>query len=232
MADVDNVLVSSIPPRTDNVAHQQRVEELNTALQDLAIKAGANFVSNDKSFRLADGQPNDGYLHNDGIHLYRRGTMRIIGNLSLVMPSTSENKECVQPNSDDLSHDDLQTVRPKRNRSSLRPRPREGYVPAYTRREGHVPTPPRRERNMPESPRPFNRNSEPHEPRAGSENRRRHLNTMTPQGRRSADSNNRPGRPCAYYNEHNHREKNCRYGQPIRCHLCGQPGHKEKWHEY
>ena len=58
VAGVDNVLVSSIPPRTDNVAHQQRVEELNTALQDLAIKAGANFVSNDKSFRLADGQPN------------------------------------------------------------------------------------------------------------------------------------------------------------------------------
>ena len=58
VAGVDNVLVSSIPPRTDNVAHQQRVEELNTALQDLAIKAGANLVSNDKSFRLADGQPN------------------------------------------------------------------------------------------------------------------------------------------------------------------------------
>ena len=150
MAGVDNVLVSSIPPRTDNVAHQQRVEELNTVLQDMAIKAGANFVSNDKSFRLADSQPNDGYLHNDGIHLNRRRTLRIIGNLGLVMPSTSDNKECVQRNSDDLSHDDWQTVRTKRNRSSLRPRRHEGYVPAYTRREGHVP---RRERNMPESPR-------------------------------------------------------------------------------
>ena len=232
VAGVDNVLVSSIPPRTDNVAHQQRVEELNTVLQDLAIKAGVNFVSNDKSFRLADGQPNDGYLHNDGIHLNRRGTLRIIGNLGLVMPSTSDNKECAQRNSDDLSHDDWQTVRPKRNRPSLRPRRHEGYVPAYARREGHVPTPPRRERNMPESPRPFSRNSELHEPHAGSENRRRHLNTMTPQGRRGADSNNQPGRPCAYCNEHNHSEKNCRHGQPITCHLCGQPGHKEKWHQY
>ena len=54
-----NVLVSSIPPRTDDVIRQQRVE-------DVSAKVGVTFISNDKSFRLADGQPNDGYLCKDG----------------------------------------------------------------------------------------------------------------------------------------------------------------------
>ena len=51
-----NVLVSSIPPRSDDVLRQQRVEELNTILQDVSAKVGVTFISNDKSFRLADGQ--------------------------------------------------------------------------------------------------------------------------------------------------------------------------------
>ena len=93
VASVGNVTISSIPPRTANVERQQRVEELNTLLQDMTTKAGANFVSNDKSFRLADGQPNDGYLHNDGVHLNNRGTARMIRNLGLVMRSTCEDTE-------------------------------------------------------------------------------------------------------------------------------------------
>ena len=89
-ASVGNVTVSSIPPRTDNVGGQQRVEELNTVPQDMTTKAGANFVSNDKSFRLTNGQPNDGYLHNDGVHLINRGTARMIRNLGLVRRSACE----------------------------------------------------------------------------------------------------------------------------------------------
>ena len=58
--------------------------------QDMTTKAGANFVSNDKSFRLIDGQPNDGYLHNDGVHLINRGTARMIRNLGLVRRSACE----------------------------------------------------------------------------------------------------------------------------------------------
>ena len=78
-----NVLVSSIPPRTDDVIRQQRVEQLNTILQDVSAKVGVKFNSNDKSFRLADGQPHDGYLRKDGLHLNYRGTSRLIDNLRL-----------------------------------------------------------------------------------------------------------------------------------------------------
>ena len=67
-----HVLVSSIPPRTNDVIRQQRVEELNTILQDVSTKVGVTFISNDRSFRLADGQPNDGHLCKDGLHLNSR----------------------------------------------------------------------------------------------------------------------------------------------------------------
>ena len=78
-----NVVLSSIPPRTDDVVRQQRVEEFNTILEDVSAKVGVTFISNDKSFRLADGQPHDGYLCKDGLHLNYRGISRLIDNLRL-----------------------------------------------------------------------------------------------------------------------------------------------------
>ena len=92
-----NVFVSSIPPRTDDM-RQQRVEELNTILQDVSAKVGVTFISNDKSFRLADGQPNDGYLCKDGLHLNYRGTSRLIDNLRLANLPAEDNKPVGAPN--------------------------------------------------------------------------------------------------------------------------------------
>ena len=78
-----NVCVSSIPPRTDDVIRQQRVGELNTIIQDVSAKVGLKFIANDKLFRLADGQPNDGYLCKDRLRLNYRGTSRLVDNLRL-----------------------------------------------------------------------------------------------------------------------------------------------------
>ena len=92
MALIYNVLVSSIPPRTDDVIRQQRVEELNTILQDVSAKVGVKFISIDKSFRLADGQPTDGYLCKDGLHPNSRGTSRLIDNLRLAKQLAEDSK--------------------------------------------------------------------------------------------------------------------------------------------
>ena len=78
-----DVVVSSIPPRTDSTRAQQRVEELNSILQETSTTFGAQFISNDTSFRLADGLPNEGYLSADGLHLNYRGTNRLATNLGL-----------------------------------------------------------------------------------------------------------------------------------------------------
>ena len=83
VAAPNDVVVSSIPPRTDSTRTQQRVEELNSILQETSTTLGAKFISNDTSFRLADGLPNDGYLSADGLHLNYRGTNRLATNLGL-----------------------------------------------------------------------------------------------------------------------------------------------------
>ena len=83
VAAPNDVVVSSIPPRTDSTRAQQRVEELNFIIQETSITFGAKFISNDTSFRLADGLPNDGYLSADGLHLNYRGTNRLSTNLGL-----------------------------------------------------------------------------------------------------------------------------------------------------
>ena len=106
-----NVLVSSIPPRTDDVIRQQRVEELNTIIQDVSAKVGVTFISNDKSFRLADGQPNDGYLCKDGLHLNYRGTSRLIDNLRLAKLPAEDNKP--------VDNNERQTHSSKRKRAPV-----------------------------------------------------------------------------------------------------------------
>ena len=83
VAAPNDVVVSSIPPRTDSTRTQQRVEELNSILQETSTTLGAKFISNDTSFRLAGGLPSDGYLSADGLHLNYRGTHRLATNLGL-----------------------------------------------------------------------------------------------------------------------------------------------------
>ena len=62
---------------TNSTIAQLRVEELNSVLQENSTTLGAKLISNDTSFRLADGLPNDGYLSADGLHLNYRGTIRL-----------------------------------------------------------------------------------------------------------------------------------------------------------
>ena len=106
-----NVLVSSIPPRTDDVIRQQRVEELNTILQDVSPKVRVTFISNNKSFRLADGQPNDGYLCKDGLHLNYRETSRLIDNLRLAKLPAEDSKP--------VDNNERQTHSSKRKRAPV-----------------------------------------------------------------------------------------------------------------
>ena len=83
MAAPNDVVVSSIPPRTDSIRAKQRVHELDSILQETSTTFGAKFISNATSFRLADGLPNDGYLSVDGLHLNYRGTNRLATNIGL-----------------------------------------------------------------------------------------------------------------------------------------------------
>ena len=111
-----NVLVSSIPPITEYVIRQQRVDELNTILQDVSAKVGVTYISNDRSFRLAGGQPNYGYLCKDGLHLNSRGTSGFIDNLRQAKLPTEPSKPA--------GNNEGQTVSSKRKRAPVLSRQR------------------------------------------------------------------------------------------------------------
>jgi lysophospholipase L1-like esterase len=87
-----NVIVSSIPPRKDDQGSQARVDTLNKSLQTIARRTGATFIDNERSFRLADNEINDGYLlPTDQLHLSKQGTNRLAKNLKLQMKQNSAN---------------------------------------------------------------------------------------------------------------------------------------------
>ena len=211
VASVGNVTISSIPPRTDNVERQQRVEELNTVLQDMTTKAGANFVSNDKSFRLADGQPNDGYLHNDGVHLNNRGTARMIRNLGLVMRSACEDTEGRQLAAADET--DWQTVRPRTTHAKPRRKPQPEH---NTREEGHFEA-------------AFWEHAKTKASRktlVTKPNRERFNNDGTHTRRQQEYEENNA--PCYYCAEPSHKTRDCGFKQPVECWRCQDLGHKAK----
>ena len=79
----EDVIISSIPPRTDKEHYQQNIDLLNGLLLSHAEEEGITFINNDTTFKLSDGSPNDGYLMNDGVLLTESGTNRLAKNLKL-----------------------------------------------------------------------------------------------------------------------------------------------------
>jgi hypothetical protein len=79
------VTLSSIPPRLDTAKKQENVDLANACLASLASKSETTFLNNDSTFKLADGNINDGYLLKDGLHLSRQGSRRLAANMNLMV---------------------------------------------------------------------------------------------------------------------------------------------------
>ena len=56
------------------------ITSLNNELQKMARETGCGFVTTKDTFTLANGEPNDGYLMDDGIHLNERGATKLVEN--------------------------------------------------------------------------------------------------------------------------------------------------------
>ncbi|CAH1780386.1 unnamed protein product [Owenia fusiformis] len=79
----NNVIISSITPRTDNDTAQATIDLINAGLVTIAEDENCTFVNNDLDFKLRDGTVNAGYLLPDGLHLSDAGTNRLGVNLKL-----------------------------------------------------------------------------------------------------------------------------------------------------
>ena len=78
-----SVCVSSVCPRARSPQVEERIGGLNAALSVLCGDHAVEFVNNDPSFYLQDGNVNDGYLLPDGVHLSRAATNKLVTNIKL-----------------------------------------------------------------------------------------------------------------------------------------------------
>ena len=77
------VAVSSILPRLTDDHIQDRIDEMNSCIESLCTAQNVTFIENGPSFRLGNGEVNEGFLDEDGVHLNKAGTNKLIKNLHL-----------------------------------------------------------------------------------------------------------------------------------------------------
>ena len=94
VARADVVPVSALCPRLDGTRVQTMVEAINVGLEQLAVGLDCQFISHDGNFCHQDNTISEMMFNEDGLHLSRYGTMKLILNLGLKYqestPSTNE----------------------------------------------------------------------------------------------------------------------------------------------
>ena len=222
-----NIIVASIPPRKDDVESQARVETLNKSLKTIAERRGATFIDNDKSFRLADNEINDGYLlPSDQLHLTRQGTNRLAKNLGL-----QRKQNCI----DDVTK--------KGKGGKQKPaKPAESAVMNDGNRQ-------RGDRKDMDRNRQSGPNRQPGRSRqrwsssgvshsTRSQTNKRHFQRQDSVHddanydgfrRRSQDVHFKAKARCNYCAEYNHDTSSCWFRKPAICRQCSMEGHKQKF---
>ena len=77
------VHVSSVLPCMHSAEAQVRVEQVNSMIADICRDTNASYINSDPSFRLADGDVNEGFLESDGVNLNTAGCNKLIKTLNL-----------------------------------------------------------------------------------------------------------------------------------------------------
>ena len=88
------VSVSVLCPRLYGTREQTRVEAVNVGLEQLAVGLDCQFISHASNFRHQDNIISETMFDDDGLHLSRYGTMKLMLNLGLKYqestPSTND----------------------------------------------------------------------------------------------------------------------------------------------
>ena len=78
-----SVKVSSILPCLNNTKVQAKIDEVNSAAYSICNELKVEYIQNDPSFRLADGDVNEGFYTDDGKHLNQAGSRKLAKTLKL-----------------------------------------------------------------------------------------------------------------------------------------------------
>ena len=239
-----DVIVSSVPPRNDKDECQKRVDALNTALCDMSRRVGAHFINNDLSFRLANGDVNDGYLlPSDGLHLTKQGTNKLAKNIGLVAKSNNnldvtkpwkKSRQKPRPKSQNIqehtnagqtlhNHDDC-----NEEEDDLNDEPWKVYQSRKQWSSRRFPSNDAHKDNRGE----WQGDHHGHHHRMSHrEERRGNFRRSSNDAPRGAGFRNQHhhSERCGYCAEHNHSTRECGFRKPAVCRQCSSKGHKQKF---
>ena len=195
-----------LPPRINSKAATQAIAALNAGLHGLAEETGCNLISTKEAFTLADGEPNDGYIMDDGIHLNERGSSKLVKRLQIPVLNQSTRK--------------VTRMAGYRRTNELYPKNKD--APAA----GQQKQPSKGQRKNTPAPTTMVHPKEMQKLEKTNRRRGNTSNNERPEPLCKEDGF------CGYCGEPGHRHKECRHGGPVVCHGCQKPTHKEKFCEF
>ena len=83
LTEAGQVRVSLTLQLLHNAKTHARIHDINSAAESICIENKVIFIENDPSFTLSDGEVNEGFLAEDGMHLNNAGQNRLIWNLQV-----------------------------------------------------------------------------------------------------------------------------------------------------
>ena len=91
-----SVFLSSVLPRVDDTTLQQSNDLLNAGLEHLCEKLGCTFLNMDHAFLMLDLTINHAFFNDDGYHINREGTIRLLDYLCI--EKSAEYRKNARPN--------------------------------------------------------------------------------------------------------------------------------------
>ena len=229
------VTVSSVPPRLKPQHAPDAISSLNAALQEMTVDMSVSFANNHDLFHLQNGDINDGYLHNDKIHLNQSGADALVKSIGIKLKHGCETATSSHPKQSNAltwgnrtvhpgskrgpgpSHNHVNETENNTNESMEHEQYKSAFFKTARNKAGYHPMKYGQKRN--DLMRSRGGEIDTHQ----VSNRRANFGNGQGNGPRSTNF------PCVYCAEPNHRAQNCRHGQAILCHSCNRLGHKSKY---
>ena len=212
-----SVEVCELPPRVNTPNAPQIIATLNNELEKMARETGCGFVATKDTFTLANGQPNDGYLMDDGIHLNERGATKLVEKLKIPLKNDASRKISKMAAYKNPSQSTGKSYAQATNNNAT-----ENKQPQYqqgNRLSSTIP-PPRQVRTPQIHPKEQARQDQAERRRSGNQSPNRPAPSIREDGF------------CGYCGESGHRYMDCRHGGPVKCHKCQVTTHKAKFCSY
>ncbi|XP_071850095.1 uncharacterized protein [Apostichopus japonicus] len=210
-----SIYISGPCPRSDD--HAPQIIDLNSHLKELTNKLDCKFLDNMASFTYADGEIDLSLYHGDGVHLNRKGTVKLINKLTIIGPICIRKKSSKMENARHMGvsnhsrnfysqHRSNGTIHNNTSRYEHRQQRMRGFINNDHQREYH--------RRPNRHPRTSNSSRQDWQRECHRKENRQPV----------ADHFNHRG--CFNCGERNHVEANCRLERRIECHHCHRLGHK------